>query len=352
MADYDLFIYNLNSVTQYDNGYFGSNSPSELFPSGLLSDGISGSVGTVTFGNLNGTKHVITDGDTQLNYGDSSQSSDLVGTIDTEYVYRLVHPTTSETIYIYSIHDSSIFSNPIGFASTGVIDPNVTYTIYEDTEFPNANYSNFIPCFVMGTRVALPGGETSLIEDLRVGDLVLTVDHGPQRIKWIGERSLDNTDLAHKPHLRPIRIEACALGNGLPHQDLMVSPQHRLLVRSKIAERMFGAAEVLVAAKQLLSNRGIRVVKDLASVTYFHMLFERHELILANGTPAESLYTGKEALKSLPPKSRHEILTLFPELAKTDCEITAARPLATGRRARQLATRHRNNRKELLAPIE
>ena len=71
---------------------------------------------------------------------------------------------------------------------------------------------------------------------------------------------------------------------------------------------MFGTDEVLVAAKQLLQIDGIDVADDLDEVVYVHFIFDRHEIVYANGAESESLYTGPEALKTLSPQAREEIL--------------------------------------------
>lgn len=202
-----------------------------------------------------------------------------------------------------------------------------------------------IPCFCRGTLILTNRGPVA-VEQLAVGDLVVTRDHGLQPLRWTGSRSLDRIDLALAPKLRPIRIRAGALGNGLPETNLMVSPQHRVLVRSSIAQRMFGAAEVLVAAKQLLAIEGIEQV-DAEAVDYVHILFDRHEIVTSNGAETESLYTGAEALKAVGPAAREEILALFPEFRETPAE--AARPLIPGSRARHLAERHARNRKALIS---
>lgn len=205
-------------------------------------------------------------------------------------------------------------------------------------------HSMGIPCFCRGTLIGTDRGEIP-VEQLAVGDLVMTRDHGLQPIRWIGGRALDAVDLALAPKLHPIRIRAGALGHGLPRADLMVSPQHRVLVRSAIAQRMFGAPEVLVAAKQLLAIEGIEQVA-VEAVEYFHILFDRHEIVLSNGAETESLYTGPEALKSLGEAAREEILTLFPELRDGPAE--AVRPLIPGGKARQMAERHLRNGKALI----
>lgn len=201
-----------------------------------------------------------------------------------------------------------------------------------------------IPCLCRGTLIATDCGPMP-VEQLSVGSLVMTRDHGLQPIRWIGSRRLDQIDLTLAPRLRPIHIRAGALGGGLPARDLWVSPQHRMLVSSAIARRMFGCSEVLVAARQLLALDGVAQDACLAEVEYFHLLFDAHEIILANGAPTESLYLGDQAMRALGPEARAEILTLFPQLEHAP--PAAARPLVTGAKARQLATRHARNGKAL-----
>ena len=205
------------------------------------------------------------------------------------------------------------------------------------------------PCFVRGTLIETEFGALP-IQDLREGMKVWTRDNGMQPIRWIGSRKLGATILATAPNLAPIRIKAGALGAGKPERDLLVSPQHRVLVRSRIAQKIFGCDEVLIAAKQLLQIEGIDVVSDLPEVEYFHILFDRHEIVLSEGAETESLYTGAEALRSLGHATREEIFTLFPNLRDTDeaDAIPGARLLASGRLGRKLAVRHVQNRKALV----
>lgn len=110
------------------------------------------------------------------------------------------------------------------------------------------------------------------------------------------------------PRLRPIRIRAGALGQGALAQDLVVSPQRRIVVRSTIARRMFGTAEVLVAAKQLVLVDGIDVAEDLAKVEYFHLLVDQHKVVVSSGAEPEALFTGAQALRLVGPAARKEIL--------------------------------------------
>lgn len=205
-------------------------------------------------------------------------------------------------------------------------------------------------CFAAGTLIATARGPVR-VEALRPGDLVLTMDRGYQPIRWIGSRKLDAHDLHLHPKFRPIRIRAGALGDGLPAADLVVSPQHRVFLRSRIARNMFGRDEVLAAAVQLLDIDGIDIAHDRAEVEYWHLLFDRHEIVWAEGAPCESLFTGAEALKSVPPAARAEILALLPELRHPDRRPQGARPFITGRQARKLSQRHAKKNCALIEAI-
>jgi len=98
----------------------------------------------------------------------------------------------------------------------------------------------------------------------------------------------------------------------MPERDLTVSPQHRILVNSKLASRLHGADEVLVAAKHLLQVDGIDVVQDADSVTYVHFLFDRHQIVESEGAETESLFTDPEAVKTVDSAARVEIFAPVP----------------------------------------
>ncbi|RNF35405.1 hemolysin [Paracoccus methylarcula] len=230
--------------------------------------------------------------------------------------------------------------NAIGDTTQFVLDTAVTTLEYDPA-------GTLVICFTRGTLIETEDG-VRLIEDLRVGDRVMTRDNGIKEIRWIGTRKLCAKAIAANPGLRPIRIRAGALGSNTPSTDLLVSPQHRVLVRSQIAQRMFGTLEVLVPAKQLCQLDGIDIAEDLAEVEYFHFLFDQHEVVYANGAASESLYTGPQALKSVGLAAREEIFTLFPELRDAEFASNSARELPSGRKSRKLAMRHRLNGKPLV----
>lgn len=169
-----------------------------------------------------------------------------------------------------------------------------------------------IPCFTPGTRIATPRGEVA-VEKLVVGDRVITRDNGLQTIRWIGTREMSADDFAAAAHLAPIRIAQGALGNDLPERDLMVSPNHRILVANDKTALYFEESEVLVAAKHLTGLPGVQVVRGI-STSYIHMMFDQHEVILSNGTWSESFQPGLQSLAGIGSAQRIELLELFPEL--------------------------------------
>jgi hypothetical protein len=204
-------------------------------------------------------------------------------------------------------------------------------------------------CFAAGTLILTDRGARP-VEGLRAGDGVVTLDRGVQPLRWAGSRVLTGAELLAHPQLRPIRIAAGALGPGLPERDLTVSPQHRVLLRSEIARRMFGSAEVLAAARHLLGVPGVEVL-DPPEVAYFHLLFDHHEIVFANGAPAESLMVDAEAMRALSPEALAEIAAILPDCPPLGgrSPLPLARPNPRGRRLRAMTDRHLRNRKPLCA---
>lgn len=174
------------------------------------------------------------------------------------------------------------------------------------------NIEEIVPCFTPGTLIATPKGEVP-VEMLREGDRVLTRDNGIQEIRWAGRKDLTWRDLHLAAHLKPVLIRAGSLGNGLPERDMMLSPNHRVLVANDRTALYFDEHEVLVSAKHLAraSDEGA-VYTD--GVSYLHLMFDRHEVLLSNGAWTESFQPGDYSLKGLGNAQRNEILEIFPEL--------------------------------------
>lgn len=192
------------------------------------------------------------------------------------------------------------------------------------------------PCFTSGTLVATDQGPI-LIEDLRAGDRVLTRDNGYRPILWIGSRHFDSEELDRYAELQPIVIAKGALGPDAPSCDMKVSPHHRMLLSGSQALGFGNETEVLAAAIDLTGIPGICQTKQ-DSVTYFHLMFEEHEVIRADGCWTESFLPEASVLDHMSRAQRHEILTIFPELAFAD-GIVAYEParLCVGGQSNQLA---------------
>ncbi|MDA5557197.1 Hint domain-containing protein [Shimia sp. MMG029] len=168
-------------------------------------------------------------------------------------------------------------------------------------------------CFTPGTRIATPMGPR-LIEELREGDYVQTRDNGAQAVQWIGSRRMTGARLFAMPHLRPIRIRPGALGVERPDQELLVSPEHRMLLRGRAAQALFNVPEVLVAARDLVNGRTVAVDAALREVTYVHLLLPSHEVIWANGVETESFHPASAAMDSLAPDDRARLRAHLPDL--------------------------------------
>ncbi|MEO0912903.1 MAG: Hint domain-containing protein [Pseudomonadota bacterium] len=178
-----------------------------------------------------------------------------------------------------------------------------------------------VVCFTRGARIETAHG-MQLVEDLRMGDLVRTRDHGLREIRWIGSKTCSAETLDQFPELRPVRFAAGALDGN---DELLVSPAHRMLLTGWRAELLFGEAEVLAAAKLLLNDSSIQVAHDLDEVEYFHILFDDHEIIRADGAWSESFHPAALSLGSVSAASRDEVLALFPELEGQAPKVATAR---------------------------
>ncbi|MFK7835423.1 MAG: Hint domain-containing protein [Sulfitobacter sp.] len=168
---------------------------------------------------------------------------------------------------------------------------------------PVFTYSEYV-CFAPGTMIATPTGARP-VEALRTGDLVMTLDRGPQPLIWTGARTLTFGPEPHKQ--KPILIQRDSLGPECPATDLIVSPQHRILFATD-------AGQALGPAKGLLGRKGIRQMNGKRLVRYHKLMAPRHEVLTANGLHVESFYPGRYGLTLLSWVERLQIITLIPGL--------------------------------------
>jgi Hint domain len=182
---------------------------------------------------------------------------------------------------------------------TASIDPNDPLGVWS-----NRYLNGRVVCFAAGTEIATPDG-AALVEHLRSGDLVQTLDGGAQPVLWAGGGPV----LTGGPSL-PVCIAAGVLG---AKRDLRVSGQHLILFRDAAAELLFGEEEVLIAAKELVGLPG--VTQDTASriIGYYHVLMPRHHLLIAEGVASESLLPGKVALATLSKRALADLRGSVPD---------------------------------------
>ncbi|MET4129323.1 Hint domain-containing protein [Roseovarius sp. MBR-6] len=204
------------------------------------------------------------------------------------------------------------------FLTPNVSKADITFTNTDDTAgglsgfftTPDGTLVNFseienIICFTPGARILTPQGARA-IETLRPGDMVITRDNGPQPIRWIGSSTVPGHD-----RFAPVRIAARVLDGATA--PLLVSPQHRVLFTGYKAELLFGTDEVLVAARHLIDGRDVTLAPRSA-VTYLHLMFDRHEVIYAEGAATESFHAGDMGLSAISEAAREDMFRVFPGL--------------------------------------
>ncbi|MGC8202711.1 Hint domain-containing protein [Aliiroseovarius sp. PTFE2010] len=274
-----------------------SGSP---FASNSLAD--SSDIGTTFTINSGARPQLIRMSDNESLFSDSDFTQRLDGahnfngrsysnnaSIETEYSYvvRPVGGATdgSEDIRIYSIE---ISGGVQGFVADGFMEAGASFEIVAiHDQSPTVGYSTLYVCFRTGTMIETQQGPRA-VQDLAPGDMLWTLDHGYQPLKWVGHERVPGTK-----KMAPIRIETGVLGNARP---LFVSPQHRMLKET-------AQGQVLVPAVALLDVPGVDQI-TLPHVDYVHLLLPRHEILMAEGTLAESFNPGPMAWAALPKEAR------------------------------------------------
>lgn len=209
--------------------------------------------------------------------------------------------TTGDTLDLNGLADRSTLIRNVDEV-TGETSGSVT--LLDGTIVTFSNIDQVI-CFTPGTQILTETGFRA-IEDLKVGDGLVTMDNGIQTLAWIGSRSVPAV-----ANFAPIRITKSALP-GLEN-DLVVSPQHKMLLSGGDVDLHFGTDEVFAPAAHLVNGDTIRR-EEGGMVTYIHLMLPQHEVIFAEGAPTESFHVGKMGLKSLSAESKEDLFDAFPHL--------------------------------------
>ena len=226
---------------------------------------------------------------------------------------------TGPTITITVFSQNGQTSNIWGMASDTVLQTGVRYVKTGGSNNGDNLYESFVPCFTPGAMVSTPNGFVA-VENLRIGDSVMTRDNGLQELHWIGIKNLTSAALRTDPRFCPILIRKGALGNNTPSHDISVSPNHRVLLAGPELAMNFGEEEVLVAAKHLVGMPGIDVLTP-RDVCYLHLLCDRHEVLMVDGVWTESFQPGEYTMNGLGLEQADEVFALFPELRKPSLNL-------------------------------
>ncbi|WP_417209913.1 Hint domain-containing protein [Antarctobacter sp.] len=277
---------------------------------------------TLTLNSTNWSAISVNDDDTSFADNDSGQQLNGAQVVDgvtyvngsvveAEYAFNVTDGTNTYTLVAFNVQNSSpSYATVEGIAFIG--DPGgwppvgVPLTVVSAQEGPSYAADAYVEpvCFAAGTLIDTPDGPRR-VELFKPGHRVRTINGRKATVRWVGQRRYRT----HEGN-RPIRFRAGAIGNT---RDLIVSPQHRILVRDWRVSLLFGLTGALVAAQDFVNGSNV-VFEDVEVITYVHLLFDRHEIILSEGAPTESLYPGPCALNNLAPSARAELLSVFPEL--------------------------------------
>lgn len=318
---------------------------------------------TITLNSNAWTVINIADGGTDTNFSDSDTNQVLNGAqtiygtsyangirIEAEYTLTVQDPDgNTYTLIGVNMNEAgapNTYGTVEGLAFIGTFPPQGTpLTVVATAEgppntgggsTPSGTYA-VPPCFAQGTLIDTDRGPRP-VETLQPGDRLKTLDDGAQPIRLCLATAVSTARLMANPGLRPIRILAGALGASLPSRDIEVSAQHRVLLSDWRAQLYFGEDQILVAAKHLVNGTSIKTAPVSGPVTYFHLVFDRHQIVRSSGLRSESFYPGPRAMQSIPDAARTEFYALFPLLEdQPQLYGLSARPEVSAREARLLA---------------
>jgi len=303
--------------------------------------------------NNNGWETVdVNDTDTDTRFGDSDSSQTLAGSqtfdgttysgtprVEAEYEL-LLRDSAGNTYRVLGFNlngpgGGATYGSVEGLAFVGGVGGfppiGVSLTVIGTTEGPNVLYADLAtpPCFATGCMIATADGPRR-VETLVIGDWVTTLDHGEQQIKWAGSHRLPKVALVANPKFTPVLVRANAVGQGCPARDIRLSPQHRILVSGWQAELLFGEDEILVPVIKLINDHSILFDHISDGVTYYHIMFDQHEIVQVDGLSCESYLPGVCEVDAA--ETLREIVALFPELADQQTQA-AARTCVSDKRA-------------------
>lgn len=303
----------------------------------------------------------ISDGGTDANFSDTDSDQTLNGAqtifgtsysggtlVEAEYTLTVEDPDGNVyTLIGFNINNSSpAYATVEGLAFIGSFPPQgVALTVTGTAEGPPNSGGGATPasgyaappCFASGTLIDTDRGPVR-IERLRPGMRVRTLDNGYQPLRLALATPMTAADLSACPEHRPIRIRRGAIRPGVPDREIVVSPQHKVLLDDWRAELFFGADEVLVAARHLVNGIDIRRDDSPAGVVYHHLVFDSHQIVSAQGLFSESFLPGEQVIDGFTMRMKSDFFDEFPHLVgRLEGYGAAARPTLRGYEAAMLA---------------
>ena len=311
-----------------DESDFDNENPSAAY--GTYSSAVMRDI-TVTQTDVNG--------DAQLQNDDSGQAADsftydlgggpITSALDNEGRYSATYvdefgATQATTISVYQLQNGDAFVR----LPDGIKLQSLTITGIVADGFSSITYGTsstaMVVCFAEGTLLQTTTGPR-LVEQIGTGDRLHTLDNGAVPVRWVGDwRVAATQDNA------PVLFAPGALGPGMPEIPLRLSPQHRVLVRSRVAARLGCAEGALVAAIRLVGLPGITRCDARRALRYRHLMCARHELVLADGAWCETLLPAAQALAALPRLDRVGLML------RRCASLTPVRPILSGPRLDRL----------------
>jgi len=220
--------------------------------------------------------------------------------VDCFFTVMTPRGTTIEILVLVELDEDEMIAN-IHVVPLAPLKPGDTYRLVgiEIEDAPRKLAQVACVSFSRGTNITMSSGAQRPIEDLKVGDKVLTRDDGPQEILWIDQHTTRAVgDFA------PIVIKAGTLNNT---NDLIVSPDHRLFIYQRNDTLGAGRSEVLVKARHLVNGDTI-IQEDGGFIDYYQLLFDQHEIIYAEGIAAEALLIDTRTRGALSQKVSEDVM--------------------------------------------
>jgi hypothetical protein len=294
-----------------------------------------------------GAGPVVTHYDALLNVDMTVEFGPETGAADYNGLGGVIQTETGDLFLVMIDDDFGLGANTLDDFPISSVTINSISAFGHTQNASASDGQSFVPCFSAQTLIHTSRGQRP-VGKIRPGDMVDTLDNGFQPVTWVGHNRLGPNAIARNPSARPVHIAVGAFGGGRPERDLVLSPHHRVLLRSEIAQRMFGEAEVLVPCGRAVGLPGIQRVAARLGIHYVHVLCADHQLIWAEGAACESLFLGPQALMAIrqPVTEGRDLSLPEPRQAKM---APARKLIAPTPRLSRLIKRHKMNRKPLLA---